>query len=186
MKIFCIVLLSLLAQFPSYGVEISLCMLNQKTFLEDPKIEEIIKGICLSAFESVYKDEWSADFEHYMLQFFNAHIEKFKTNNDMVLVVGTIDNKIGGWVLLYKEDEHAVIELLCIEPGYWRQGLGKKLVFSIRDSFPEITRLAVVTRKQNTISPSFYQSLGFKKTSFSLPEYNRDEMQGFEWLHCSL
>ena len=59
---------------------------------------------------------------------------------------------------------------------------GKALIFSIKNYASEVKSLAVVTRKINTISPLFYERLGFVKTNFMLAEYDADETQGYECL----
>lgn len=99
----------------------------------------------------------------------------------MLLIAAHKDSEIVGWALFKRENESALLELLCISPQCWRQGIGRKLVFSICDYFPEVSHISVATRKINAISPHFYEGIGFKKTDFMLPEYSEENMQGFEW-----
>ena len=94
--------------------------------------------------------------------------------------VATMDDALVGWILFCKDQQRAIMDIICISPEYQRKGLGKKLIFSFRECWSEVTNLAVLTRKINAFSPLFYESLGFRKTNFMLPEYNPADVQGYE------
>jgi N-acetylglutamate synthase-like GNAT family acetyltransferase len=155
-------------------------LIDRQTFLKAPDIEAHLKTIYLNAFSAVYKDYWSLEFEKKSIKYCNGHLEKFKTSNDMFLITILDHNALAGWALFQTEGLRAILEIICVDPVHWQKGLGKKLVFSIRTFCPKINTIIVFTRTINTISPLFYESLGFKKTDFSLPEYSKD--QGFEWV----
>lgn len=159
----------------------SLVKVDASRIVNDPQFEAALKDTFVSAFKTIYKNEWDDRFQEYMLQIFSRYLERFKSTDDMVLVVASNESALAGWALFCHEDHHAIIELICVDPKFWRQGIGRKLVFSIQDYIPAIDHLAVVTRKANAMSPYFYESLGFKRTEFKLAEYHSEEMQGFEW-----
>jgi ribosomal protein S18 acetylase RimI-like enzyme len=176
---FRIVLFSNLVVLSCYAAE-GLQILKANDLIDNPQLELNLKAVYFKSFSEVYRSHWSMEFEEVVLEGFTTYIERFKQSNDMALVVATMDNVLAGWILFYKEQERAIVELICISPEHQRKGLGKKLIFSIRECWPEVTNLAVVTRRINVISPLFYESLGFRKTNFMLPEYSPADVQGYE------
>ncbi len=175
-------LISLATNVTFSSESVLLTHIDSHTFKKDRHLESALKEVFLSSFETVYKDEWTDQFKEYALQVFSRYIERFKTTDDMILVMASNESSVAGWALFDYHDQKAILELICVEPAFWRKGVGRKLVFSIRELLPDINHIAVVTRKANAISPHFYKSLGFKKTEFMLAEYEGQQMQGFEWL----
>ena len=163
---------------PCYGLEPSITLHVTRI---DQINEPALKNVYFNAFKTVYANDWDAHLEQKVCKIFEDYIEKFMNSSDMILVTANQESNIVGWALFLKDDQKAVLEILCIDPQVWRQGIGKKLVFSICDYFPEISHISLVTRKINVISPHFYEALGFKKTNLELPEYISGEMQGYEW-----
>lgn len=142
--------------------------------------EHALKNIYAKSFYTVYEEHWSHELNESILEGFATYISRFKNSNDMLLALAQEDSNIIGWVLFYIEKQNAIVELICVDPAHWRKGIGKSLIFSIKEYCPTIKRLAVVTRKINSITPKFYESLGFKKSNFMLPEYKTEDMQGYE------
>lgn len=172
----------LLNTISCYAAEFSLITLKPDIFAKDPIIEPALKKIYLNAFSTVYKDYWS-EVRSSQLDFYTDTIERFKKESDMLLIVAQSNATIAGWALFHKNNNHEVcLEAICIEPAYWRHGLGKKLVFSVLEYWHDITTIAVETRTINAHSSQFYQSLGFKKTSIKVTEYDPRGVQGFEWV----
>lgn len=173
-----ILLISFIAVSCHCSEIISLTVLKKAAFIE---VEKELKAIYLNAFREVYRSYWSVDFENDSLEFYSNYTNKFKTTFSRVLIMASINTVPVGWALFYKEEQRAIIELICVDSEHWQKGIGKKLIESLRDYYPEIIVISVVTQKINNVSPKFYKSLGFKKTNFSLPEYSIDRMQGYEW-----
>lgn len=146
------------------------------------QIQEL-NTVFMDAFSAVYSKYWDAKIEQQTKDVFANYISQFHTSPQMVLFVAKKESQVAGWALFKKlDDENAILEILCISPSFWRQGIGKKLVFSICDFCPTICHIALMTRKINPISPEFYEAMGFKKTDFCLPEYEQYEnLLGFEW-----
>lgn|GEM_PF-4705986 len=145
-------------------------------------LENELKTVYLQSFNTVYKEYWTNELESAVLSSFDTYISKFKRSQDIFLIVTLLDTTVSGWALFYieHESERAILELICVAPEHWRKGLGKRLIASIKTYYPTIKSIAVVSRKINIITPQFYQSLGFKKTNFMLPEYNTEDVQGYE------
>lgn len=174
-----IILLSLALISEAHSIEVAILEANMLI----PAQIETLKTIFLDAFHTVYIKDWDAKIEQEQNYVFDNYICQFKTDPQMILFVAHKDDQLAGWALFKKiDEENAILEIICISPKFWRQGIGKKLVFAICDLYPSICHLSLITRKINPISPQFYETLGFKKTDFSLPEYQGfDSLQGFEW-----
>jgi ribosomal protein S18 acetylase RimI-like enzyme len=142
--------------------------------------EHALKNLYSKAFYAVYEEHWSRELNESILEVFTTYINRFNNSSDMLLVLAQEDSNIIGWVLFYIEKQNAIVELICVDPAHWRKGIGKSLLFSIKEYYPTIKSLAVITRKINNITPKFYESLGFKKSNFMLPEYKTEDMQGYE------
>ncbi|CAN5202770.1 hypothetical protein BH09DEP1_BH09DEP1_3230 [soil metagenome] len=161
---------------------ISLITIDNGDVLKNSDIK-MLKDVFMDAFHSVYLKDWTLEIEEQTHNVFENYISQYQTNCTMNLVIVLKDNQIAGWALFKKEnDADAILEILCISPHYWRQGIGKQLAFSICDLYPTINHISLMTRKINPISPQFYEALGFRKTDFSLPEYaNIENLLGYEW-----
>lgn len=161
----------------------SLYRITPQYFIDTSEIEQQLHHVYMNAFSTIYHDSW-VEVKPLILRNFPMYLAKFKQEQGWLLVAAEVNDVMAGWALFYinKNDKQAVLEILCIDPAYWRQGLGKKLTFAVRDYYADVTKISLVTSRFNTVSPLFYQSLGFKKVDCMLPEYTVDQVQGFEWV----
>jgi ribosomal protein S18 acetylase RimI-like enzyme len=132
------------------------------------------------AFKKAYEAHWSPEREAALNKNIHIFFDDFKNSDQYVLVVAQKRDLILGWMLFKEETYGVYLELLCLDPIYWGQGIGKKLVLSIMDYAPHSTTISLLTRKINAVAPSFYEHLGFKKTDFMLPNYSSQDYQGYE------
>jgi|ERR1700733_6912245 len=169
--------------FSMHATDITLYKYDVHNILAICAIETTLKTIYLDAFEQVYRNHWTAQFEQSYINFFDNHIEKLKHSDGMLLVVAKKDNQVAGWILFQCYEQSAVIEIICVNPTFQQQGIGKALVFSIKDYTLKIKSVTVATQKINTVSPLFYEKLGFIKTN-SIPSDDNlpYEKQEYEYL----
>lgn len=160
---------------------ITLKAINSST-ITDSQVKNF-KTLFMDAFHAVYIEDWDLEFETRTETIFETYISQYRTNPAMHLVAAYKEEQLAGWALFKREDtENAILEILCISTQFWRQGIGRKLVFSICDVYPSINHIGLMTRAINPISPQFYEALGFERTNFSLPEYgDLSNLLGFEW-----
>jgi GNAT superfamily N-acetyltransferase len=96
------------------------------------------------------------------------------------LLVVEKNDQVAGWTLLLCNEQSVIIDIMCVDPLFQKQGVGKALIGAIKEYFPEIRSIAVVTKKVNAVSPFFYERLGFVKTDFLYANHTSDEFQGYE------
>ncbi len=99
------------------------------------------------------------------------------------LFVAKHQEKVIGFVSFEEaEKPHQIyIAHLAVDPNYWQEGIGKRLVFSALDAFEGVDRLVVITRKVNEVAKKFYQKLGFVSSSYIHPGYSSEKYIGYEW-----
>lgn len=99
------------------------------------------------------------------------------------LFIAKYQEKLIGFVGFKKaEKPHQIyITQLAVDPNYWRQGIGKHLVFSAFNAFDHASSLVVICRKINEVAINFYQKLGFVSSSYLHPEYSAEKYIGYEW-----
>jgi ribosomal protein S18 acetylase RimI-like enzyme len=165
------------------STDIKVCQIHSSELTQD-SIEDL-KTIFMDAFYSVYIKDWTPILEQQTHFVFDNYIKQLQDTPEMILITALKNDQIVGWALFKKENSKStILEILCISPSCWRQGIGKKLTFSICDIYPSINHICLMTRKINPISPSFYEALGFKKTNFTLEEYRDfdfESLLGYEW-----
>ncbi len=148
-----------------------------------PTICEIVpsmKSVYIDAFGQVYKDHWAGPLEESFVQYFDDYFDKLEQSHNMLLVVAEKNGQVVGWILFLCSERSAIIDILCVDPSFQQQGVGKALVSSIKEYAPDVKSVAVVTQKINTMSPFFYERLGFVKTNFLYDDHSADEVQGYE------
>lgn len=182
MKNLLIIVVLAVGLYMPLAANITLEMLDKERMMNLCAIEQELQKVYMASFGKIYKDYWTSELEQRCIDGFNNYIGQLKQNDALFLVVAKKDEQVAGWILFLCKEQSAIIELICVNPEYQRQGIGKALIFSIKDYARHIQSLAVVTRKINAVSPIFYENLGFVRTSFMLPEYSADEVQGYECL----
>ena len=115
------------------------------------------------AISATYK-KYTCELEPQIVSAFDTSIEKFTHSNNQLLAIIQTNTTIAGWALFSIEPQHrATLEIVCINPDYRRQDIGKKLIASIHKKFPTIASIAASTRKMNVKTPCFCGTLDFEK-----------------------
>jgi ribosomal protein S18 acetylase RimI-like enzyme len=154
---------------------VDLSIFDAKTITQKQILD--LKSIYLDAFHSVYIKDWDEKLAQRVHDIFQYYISQYYIDTELILIVANKDDQLAGWALFRKKDnENAIVEILCVDPQFWRQGIGKKLVFAICELYPTISHISLETRTINPITPQFYEAIGFKKADFNSPEYI-----GYEW-----
>jgi len=89
--------------------------------------------------------------------------------------------KLVGFAIFQKWEEHTYyLAEMAILPEYQRKGIGKQLVFSIFEHDESANKILLITEEKNQWSQSFYEKIGFKRSSFQHPNYPENFI-GFEY-----
>lgn len=72
------------------------------------------------------------------------------------------DGLIAGGAILFKEGTHLHIGRIFIDPEYFRQGLGTKLMKIIENLYSDVVTITLDTPLWNVRTNSFYQKLGYE------------------------
>ena len=81
------------------------------------------------------------------------------------------DNIIGFAIFEKGENYTYYLAEIAVLPKYQHKGIGKHLVFSILEKDSNTKRIVLVTAENNTCAQSFYEKMGFKRSSFRHPDY---------------
>ncbi len=106
-------------------------------------------------------------FQKKIMPRFENHIE-----NKQLIRVTFDDEKIVGFAIFERWPQQSYyLAEMAILPDYQRQGIGKKLVFSILDRDQGTKKIVLVTETANRSAQSFYEKIGFEKSLFEHPDY---------------
>jgi len=135
------------------------------------------------AFQTIYKEYLSDGFLQELSNNFTSAMDDFKQFKETTFLhIAQQKDRIVGFALFQKINDNDVsLDLICIDPTCWRQGVGKQLIFPVKEQCPDVSTIKVVTYKINTQSPKFYEALGFKKTDWVDSHYKQEDIQGFEY-----
>lgn len=92
------------------------------------------------------------------------------------------DKMIGFAIFEPWDDQSYYLAEMAVLPNYQRKGIGKQLVFSIMQKELTVRKILLVTEKANLWSQSFYEKIGFKRSSFQHPDYPENFI-GYEFSH---
>ena len=112
--------------------------------------------------------------------FYKKIMPRFETGH--LLDIAIDDGRIVGFALFEKwEPQTYYLAEMAILPSYQRQGLGRKLIFSLFDKDPATQKILLMTERRNTLAQSFYENIGFKHSSFLHPDYPPADFTGYEY-----
>lgn len=150
-------------------------------FIEKHSLVNKEKEVLFISFMDNYKDISPKDLKNTFKNFsdvktwlektFKEEIDNFKKDPKIYLMVAKteLEDKIVGVAIfeLFKDLNCNVIHVkqLGILPEYQNRGIGTKLLFSIKNSLPNLDLITVDTGKINVKAYQFYKKLGFSLAS---------------------
>lgn len=90
------------------------------------------------------EDEWREELE-------KSHVFLIENESE---VIGTVSYE-------QKEDNHAYISGLVIDPRFQRKGIGRQVLTQLLERLKDLKRIDLVTHPDNHAALQLYQSLGF-------------------------
>ena len=145
--------------------------------------------IFVRSFLEVYKDfseeqlGVKQDKEEWLRSAFRKKIDAFKKGDGKIFLASVKkgDKVVGFSAFNETENKGEVnIKQLAVDPEYWRQGIGKKLIFSINKKIDGIQKYVLVTRYINIGARNFYIKLGFKECGYECEGLDPKNYVGYE------
>lgn len=124
-----------------------------------------VEQLALSAFFESYRQ--SHTFDHLSDQALRREIIRFwKGKRDHFdahyVLAARLQGQLVGLAVYQRQDPQTVyLAELMTSPSCWGEGLGKKLILSIKEVDPSIKRVVLICEKANTKTVNFYRSMGF-------------------------
>jgi [ribosomal protein S18]-alanine N-acetyltransferase len=104
-------------------------------------------------------------------------IERCLRNRDCVVLAARDRRRVVGFAIMEFYAIHAHLNLLAVQPGFQRQGVGKQLLEWLEASARTagIFKVNLELRATNTGALAFYEKLGFRTTSRKAAYYDGRE-----------
>jgi len=137
------------------------------------KILELDRKVSYEFWEPLYREGYAhTQIGQNPKEFLEQELERDKIyfpecvaqqNKDRLLVACDKNIPVGFISFSKFKQTQLKIDLLAVDGNYRRMGIGKKLIFSARDNFVNISSMFVfVMRFANKNTQKFYEKLGFK------------------------
>lgn len=146
------------------------------------------KKVFLHAFSSLYYDLGAEaldlpDIRAALEEAIDHEIELAQTTPNIHWVRANEGEQTVGMIIFQTDHypDEVYIRQMSVEPEFQRQGIGRQLIFSLFDQFPDTKKVVVITRKVNQPSTDFYHSIGFTNSSYIHEGYNPKHYFGMEW-----
>lgn len=147
--------------------------------------EEVFVRSFLEAYKNFSEEqlEITQGKEEWLRSGFKEERDEFKKGDGKVFLVSAKKNsKVVGFAS-FNETENkgeVYIRQLAVDPKYRKQGIGKKLVFSINKKIDGIQKYVFVTRRINIDAKNFYTKLGFKECEYDHEGLDPKKYVGYE------
>ena len=82
---------------------------------------------------------------------------------NQVILKAVMDERIIGSIRAFERDGTCFIGRVIVHPEYQNRGIGRKLMLSIEETFPQCKKLSLFTGKNSVKNLYFYESLGYKQ-----------------------
>lgn len=117
-----------------------------------------------------------------LAEYFNKKVIPRLEKGEFIYSAFDNDKMIGFAIFELWDDQSYYLAEMAVLPNYQRKGIGKQLVFSILQKDLAAKKILLVTEKANRWSQSFYEKIGFKRSSFQHPDYPENFI-GYEFSH---
>jgi len=147
--------------------------------------EEVFVSSFLEAYKNFSEEQLKINKskKEWLKNGFKAEQDEFEKENGKVFIVSAKKNsKVVGFASFNETESkgEVYIRQLAVAPEYWKQGIGKKLVFSINKKISNIKKYVLVTRRCNFGAKNFYTNLGFKEFEYQHEGLDPKQYVGYE------
>ena len=158
-----------------------ICLDDIKFRWAGEKTVEKARDTFISSYKGLYKGQSQKRYSSWWNSFKKDYIKHFKKNKrDIFFLTANLKDKIVGFVvfILPKSSKNAYLDLLIVEPEFQGFGLGRKLLFSIKERFRRVKKIFLLVDRNNKKAKRIYKHLGFV-------EYNNpkeDDPDKWAWM----
>jgi ribosomal-protein-alanine N-acetyltransferase len=126
----------------------------------------VIAGMSRRLIEHGLAWSWSED-----------RVEKCMRNRDCVVLAARDRRRVVGFAIMEFYAVHAHLNLLAVQPGFQRQGVGRRLLEWLEASARTagIFTVHLEVRANNAAAQAFYEKLGFRPTGRKAAYYDGRE-----------
>jgi ribosomal-protein-alanine N-acetyltransferase len=102
-------------------------------------------------------------------------VGKFIRSKNSMVLTARVEGVLVGFAIMHFKDDEAHLNLLAVEPGYRRAGIGRSLLCWLEESavVAGIFLISLEVRADNSEALKFYADLGYQETGL-IPRYYDD------------
>ncbi len=157
------------------------------TQLSSSDLEEM-RTLSTSTFLKSYRlshtrdDQSDADLEFFLADYFDHSIQpKLKNDKELIFLSAKLEDKWVGFAMFERIDAETIyMAELAISEDFWRQGLGRRMTYSIIEKDPAIQKIVLLTEWKNLPAQKFYESIGFTPVDYTHTGYSPDDYRAYE------
>lgn len=157
------------------------------TQISSPDLEQMRKFF-ISTFLKSYRlshtrdDQSDANLEFFLADYFDHSIQpKVKNDKELFFLSAKLEDKWVGFALFERVDAETIyMGELAISEDFWRQGLGRRMTYSIIEKDPAVHKIVLLTEWKNLQAQKFYESIGFKPVDYTHTGYSPDDYRAYE------
>lgn len=177
-----------LAVLPLFAIEMK--FVKSVDEIDRVQGKDVLVNSFMKAYEDVPLSELNPDFKSIgdVRRFYEDYFESefgHYVNGKLLWVQAFEGGRLLGWATFELESNHeAYMNLLAVAPEYQKQGVGRRLVFSICNEIPSIDTIHVLVRKVNVEGEKFYRHIGFSEFDYPREDNFVDPslLGGYRWI----
>ncbi len=139
----------------------------------------------IDTFHALYKDSPQVqipDLREWLREGFQDDMDTMLNDSKRYRwVVAKREGRTLGFAAFDTQDPQGIYVMqMAVHPSLQGRGVGRQLLFSILNQFPDADQMVLITRRMNERSIAFYERFGFKRSRYMRPGYDVGKYIGLE------
>jgi len=147
-----------------------------------------MKDFFIAAFLKSYRlshtrdDQSDEILKGFLSDYFDHYIQpKLQTDSELLFLSAKSNDRCVGFAIFEKLDTETVyMAELAVAEEFWRQGIGRRMTFSIFEKDLGVHKMVLITEWTNLQSQKFYESMGFKPVDYIHEGYDPADYRAYE------
>lgn len=118
---------------------------------------------------------------HQLTTYFKEKVIPRLQTPDLLRIAHSKHNILGFALFEPWEEGNYYLAEMAVLPAFQRQGIGRKLTFSILSQSRDTKKIVLMTDQNNHPARAFYQAIGFQSSLFRHPDYPKNFV-GYQYL----